>query len=145
MVKLDLDPAPNVLRQFGFIALGAFGVLGGLLYWHVLPVARALGGAAPVVAFVLWSIAVASGLLSLVAPRGNRPLYVALSVVAYPIGFVVSHIVMGIFFFGILTPLGLVFRLLGRDALHRRFEPGAATYWVPRKPTEDVKRYFAQY
>lgn len=145
MIKLKLNPTSAELRQFGFIALGVFGALGALLYWHVLPLARSLGGATPVVAYVLWAIAAVSGLWSLVAPRGNRPLFIVLSIVAYPIGSVVSYVVMAIFFFGILTPLGLVFRLSGRDALQRRLEPGALTYWMARKPAEGVERYFAQH
>jgi hypothetical protein len=40
--------------------------------------------------------------------------------------------VLGILFFVLLTPVGLVLRLAGRDRLRLRFQPLAPSYWVPR-------------
>jgi hypothetical protein len=145
IVKLNLKPSTSDLRQFGYISLGAFGLLGALIYWHVLPLARLLGTATPAVAYVLWGLGGAAAVLSLVAPRANRALYVVLMLVAYPIGLVVSHAILAVFFFGVLTPLGLIFRLLGRDALQRGFDPPAQTYWIARKPNRDLRRYFSQF
>jgi hypothetical protein len=45
----------------------------------------------------------------------------------------------------VFTPIGLFFRLIGRDPLHRRFQPEADTYWVGRRPATDVRRYFRQF
>ncbi len=61
-----------------------------------------------------------------------------------PIGFVVSFILLAAFYFLLLTPVALVFRLIGRDALGRRFDAVAPSYWVPHKPSEDMRRYFHQ-
>jgi hypothetical protein len=47
---------------------------------------------------------------------------------------VVSPIVMGVIFFAVFTPMALVMRLAGRDALERRYAPGLPTYWKPREP-----------
>jgi hypothetical protein len=47
---------------------------------------------------------------------------------------VVSPIVLGLVFYGIVTPYAIVMRLAGRDALRRRFEPDRDTYWIPRDP-----------
>jgi hypothetical protein len=143
--KLNLKPTPRELRQFGFIALAAFGLLGALLYWQVLPLARHLGGAAGTVAWVLWVVGLASAALSLVAPRANWPLYAGLMVIAYPIGWVLSHVILGLVFFGLITPLGLIFRLMGRDALHLRSNPRTGSYWVPARRTESLESYFRQY
>jgi hypothetical protein len=43
-------------------------------------------------------------------------------------------IVMAILFFAIVTPVGIVMRLTGRDRLRLRFEPAEPSYWVPRSP-----------
>ena len=47
---------------------------------------------------------------------------------------VVSPVVMGVIFFGVFTPVGVVMRAFGRDAMKRRFEPKAPSYWERRDP-----------
>lgn len=47
---------------------------------------------------------------------------------------IVSPLVLGLMFFVVFTPVGVVMRLAGRDAMNRRFEPGRRSYWVPREP-----------
>lgn len=47
---------------------------------------------------------------------------------------VVNPIVMGVLFYLVVMPFGVVARLVGKDFLHLRFEPDAKTYWVERRP-----------
>jgi hypothetical protein len=47
---------------------------------------------------------------------------------------VVSPVVMGVIFFGVFTPFGVLMRAFGRDAMKRRFEPKLASYWEKRDP-----------
>ena len=47
---------------------------------------------------------------------------------------IVSPIVMAVIFFVVFTPVALVMRAFGRDALARRYEPAAPTYWKRREP-----------
>lgn len=47
---------------------------------------------------------------------------------------VVSPLVMGLLFYAMFTPFGVVMRLMGKDPLHRRFEAGADSYWIRREP-----------
>ena len=47
---------------------------------------------------------------------------------------VVNPIVLGVIFFGVFTPVGLVMRMWGRDAMARRFEPDLKSYWLKRDP-----------
>jgi len=47
---------------------------------------------------------------------------------------VVSPIVMGVIFFAVFTPVAIVMRLAGRDALSRRYEPAEPSYWKRRDP-----------
>jgi len=145
MIDINLKPDQKILRQFGLISLVGFGLLGGLIYWRNGLFGLEFGGAAKPVAFSLWGIAGLSGLLSWVAPRANLPLYIGLTVLTYPIGFVVSHLILGFIFFGMLTPVALVFRLIGRDALHRRFDHKSKSYWVDSTPAKEVQRYFRQF
>lgn len=145
LIEIDYRPDRRTLRQFGFIALVVFGLLGALVLWRRSLFGIPLGGATPVMAGALWAIAGLSGLFSLAAPGLNRFLYVGLATITWPIGFVLSYLLMGIIFYLVITPVGLVFRLIGRDPLHRRFDRQARTYWVEHHEPEGVERYFRQY
>lgn len=146
LVKLDLSPDRTTLRQFGYIALGAFGLLGvwtmyrqALLGFSLSPgFATALGGG-------LLALAVICGALAFVAPERLKPIYVGMIVVTFPIGFVVSHIILAGLYYLVLTPIGLIMQARGYDPMHRRFEPESSTYWTERKPRTDVRDYFKQY
>ncbi|MHA1566562.1 MAG: SxtJ family membrane protein, partial [Alphaproteobacteria bacterium] len=74
-----------------------------------------------------------------------KPIYILMQLVMLPVGWVVSHIVMAVFFFVVLTPVGLVFRLFGRDLLCRRYDAAAKTYWRRRRKSDSMKRYFNQF
>ena len=96
-------------------------------------------------AFVLWGIAALCLLLGLLIPKTVLPLYLALTAISLPISYVLSHVLFAIVYYGIITPLGLIFRLMGRDPLERRFDPQASSYWMERSPQTSVRRYFRQF
>jgi hypothetical protein len=146
MIRINWDPPRRTLRQFGLIALAVFGGLAAwAVYKHKLGPIALSDSAAPIVGYTLGSLALICGLLAAVAPSPLRWLYVGMSLAAFPIGFVVSHVILGVIYFGLFTPIALFFRITGRDALERAYAPQAATYWVPRTPVTDVRRYFRQY
>lgn len=145
LTQINLRPTRRELRQFGCIALAGFALLGGWVFWKGTLFGCDLGAAAPTVSYIFWGLAVLTGLFSIVAPQANRPLYILLIIVTWPIGFILSHVIMAIVFFGVITPIGLLFRLLGRDPLHRRFEPHTPSYWVPHAPPDNIERYFRQF
>ncbi len=78
------------------------------------------------------------------AQRAVRWTFVALSYATYPVGLVVSCVVLVCVYFGVVTPIGIVARLFGHDPLASRFAPGQPTYWQPRQPIRDVADYFRQ-
>ena len=55
------------------------------------------------------------------------------------------NVLMGAIFFGLLTPVNLVFRRIGRDALRRGFDHRADSYWIRRAGPPPVARYFRQF
>ena len=63
----------------------------------------------------------------------------------FPIGFVLSYVILGVLFFGIITPAGLLLRLAGKDPLERRWEPDASTYWVDSREPRAKSAYFKQF
>jgi hypothetical protein len=146
LVQVNWRPDRRELAKFGLICTIAFALLGtwiavrqSVLGIGLTPPAAQFGARA------LWALAGLCLAGSRLAPQLLRPLYVALTAIGLPIGFVVSHVAMAIAFYGIVTPIALVFRIVGRDALQRRFEAGRSTYWQPRLPAQDTKRYFRQF
>ncbi|MEZ4330555.1 MAG: SxtJ family membrane protein [Myxococcota bacterium] len=145
MVEINWQPDERTLRQFGWIALGGFGLVALLAWNEWLVFSGGLGAARKPVVGVLAGLGLLSAIFSLVAPRANKPIFLGLTLLSYPIGFVLSYVIMGFLFYGLITPVGLVFRLIGKDPLHRRFDPQAATYWTDPRPRRGKDSYFRQF
>lgn len=121
----ELDPTRKDLRSFGLLVGGIFFLLGAFFWW------REKG---PEVLY--WSFVVVGGLLVLlgaVVPGGLRRVYMAWMSMAVVLGFVMTRVLLTIFFFLVLTPVGLLFRLIGRDVLNRKLDRDAATYWETKE------------
>ncbi len=93
----------------------------------------------------LVAIGILSGLFSLLAPRANLPLYVGTTLFAFPIGFVLSYVILGTLFYLVITPVGLLVRLAGRDPMGRRFARDASSYWVDARSARSKESYFKQF
>ena len=145
LVEIDFKPDTKTLRQFGFIAFVGFGALAALAYYEKLVFAFGLGDARLAVAASLAALGVLALVLGLLAPRANRLLYVGLSLLAFPIGFVLSYVIMGALYFLIIGPIAVALRLAGRDPMRRARDPQAASYWTPARPARDKESYFHQY
>ena len=145
LVELDFNPNDRTLRQFGLIAVVGFGLLAACAYYETWMFTFGLGSARLPVAGSLAAVGVLSLLLGLVYPRANRVIYVATALLAYPIGFVLSYVIMGVLFFGVIAPIGSVLRLIGKTPLARGYDKNAATYWSKAHPTRGQKSYFRQF
>ena len=59
---------------------------------------------------------------------------------------IVNPIVLGIVFYAIVTPTGIVMRAMGKDLLRSRFESKISSYWISRDPAgptpESMKNQF---
>jgi len=128
-------PSSRVLRQFAGLWI-VFWLAAGA--WHL----RAPGR--PGVALACLAAALAIGPAGLARPTLIRPLLVGWRMAAFPIGWVVSRVALAAIFFGVLTPIGLVFRAIGRDRLDRRRRPGRRSCWRPKPPSR-AGSYFRQY
>ncbi len=62
-----------------------------------------------------------------------KPVYQAWMKFAFLLGWLNTRLILGVFFYLILTPIGLVLRLTGRDLLDRKIDPAARTYWSKRE------------
>ena len=73
-------------------------------------------------------------LVTLAYPKALSPLNRLWMAFGNLLHVVVSSLVLGILFFLVIVPLGLAMRLAGRDAVSRKFDASAASYWIPRNP-----------
>lgn len=134
LIRINRQPTRGQLRVFALswlVFVGAWGIAAGR--HHHPEAARWLVAAA---------LAVAA--LGLVFPPRVRPVYLALTYVTFPVGYVVSYLVLGALFFVVLTPLGMLMRLFGYDPLGASFSKTASSYWIPRDPAKKSVSYFDQ-
>ena len=137
LVGVNWNPDRKTLGVFRLASVIATPIIAVLLCWLK---GLSLGWGIAIVAagVLIWL----SGLLSL---RLTRYIYVVMTVVTLPIGFVVSLVLMAVFYYGLITPVGLIFRLIGRDILGRRFDPTSRSYWTQHRQAADAKRYFQRF
>ena len=116
------------LRNLGLIVGGIFGVIG---LWPAIVRGQNVRS---------WMVALAVALVlpALVAPRALAPAHRAWMALGGALGWVNTRLILGLIFFGVVTPTGLVLRLAGRDPMRRAFDPDARTYRVPRKARAGV-------
>jgi len=93
-----------------------------------------------------WPWTIVAGLFFLGAGRLAfpvlRPIYIGWMKFAQVLGWINTRIILGLFFYVVITPIGVVLRLLGKDLLEEKFHPSAQTYWIKREPEPfDPKRY----
>jgi len=145
MIEIDFDPNERTLRQFGWIALAGFGFIAVIAWFEWLVFAFGLGAARPWVAGIAAGLAGFCALMGMVFPRANRPIFVGLALLTFPIGFVLSHLILGLLFYGLFAPIAIFFRLVGRDPMHRALDSTATSYWVAARPARPSGDYFKQF
>lgn len=142
MIPIDLKPDEKKLREFGWISLGGFALIGLLIALKTnafeTPGKWTIPG-------IFFGLALLCPLLGTIAPKLLRPIYVSLTLLAFPIGFVVSNLILFLIYFCIFTPFAIWFRIIGRDGLHRKRSSPVSTYWIQCDPSRSVKSYFRQF
>ncbi|MEX0677176.1 MAG: SxtJ family membrane protein [Pirellulales bacterium] len=136
MHTLNLKPSDKTLKEFaefGMFILGLVAAPWMLYRGHTTT------------AVVLWGMAIVLRGLAFVNPGWVRWPFVVLSIATWPIGFVVSNLALVILYYLVFTPVALVFRLVGRDALNRKLDRQAATYWEAHNPNRGAARYLKQF
>jgi hypothetical protein len=136
MIPLNVHPTDRMLRQFS----GAW-----LVVVSGLAASQWLMRGNPRTAMMLVSAAFLVGAAGLLRPRAVRWLFVASTVAAFPVGWVLSQLMLLMLFIGVITPVALLFRVRGRDRLWRKQPTAQSTYWKPKATTADVRRYLRQY
>jgi len=110
------------LRKFSITLFIALGILGLFLLWKK-------GG----VGFAPLGFAFLLLLLGLKRPSLLTPFYKGWMTLSLILGYLMSHLILLILYYLIMTPVGLVMRISRKDLLGRQFDKNAKTYWVKRR------------
>jgi len=136
LIKINRSPTREQLNTFGLIWLVFFGIAGFVALWKTGSTASAA---------TIWSLAVAVPVCGRFSPAFMRMVYLGMSYAAFPIGLVASHVALALIYYLVITPTGVLMRLLGYDPMRRRFDPDAASYWRERPSADGSERYFRQF
>jgi hypothetical protein len=131
---INWHPHDRRVRNFGLTSLVAMPVAAGLgTHGSPLAVASAL------------AIGGLLATLGIARPRALRPLLVAMNVAAEPLLLLINDTVLSLAFFLVIAPVGLVFKLFGRDPLQLKIDRAAGSYWQIKKQPRDVRSYFRRW
>ncbi len=136
VLDINTNPTHRDLRWFGLLLPLFFAVIGTLAW-------RRTGSLTP--ATMLWG---AGGLVTGVFagwPASRRRIYVGWMYAVFPIGWVLSHLLLGVIYFLVITPIGIAVRVFRGDPLDRAFKRDAPSYWTAHTPASRVDRYLRQF
>lgn len=111
------------VRKFGLLFSGVCALAAGYSFWKGSDLAGWFTGGA---AFFM--------LTGLFFEPVLRPIHAAWMAFARALAWANTRLLLGVFFYLVLTPLGLVMRLFGKDFLDERIDRSSRSYWIPRKP-----------
>jgi hypothetical protein len=133
----DVTAAPSAkkLRQFAALWLVFFVGLALFRLWH---------GRQDVETAALAALGVTIGTLGLARPPAIRFVYTGWMIAAFPIGWTVSRVMLAALFYGVFTPVAVLFRAIGRDPLALRRRGDLETYWTAKPGVADSRDYFRQ-
>jgi hypothetical protein len=132
LIDINWRPTHRQLRQFAVICFIALPLV-GILWTRRLDVIAALAGIGFVLMLVGWF-----------RPAAVKPVFLALTLIATPIGIVVGELAMLTIYFAVFLPIGLVFRLLRRDELQLAFDPRTKSYWQAKPQAKGAASYYRQ-
>jgi hypothetical protein len=125
----NIPSAKKDLRSFGIVMAVALGVLGAWALWRGKPATWWLLGLAA--AFLLFG---------LVLPVAFKPLQKVWMTLAVLMGWVMTRVILALLFYLVMTPIGLVGRLVGKQFVELRFDKStASSYWIPKEKTHNAK------
>ena len=136
LVEPNLNPTPAAVRRFAVVLLPAASFLAS---------AWATSDGNDRAAVLLACVGLGSLLVGACRPAWMRPVMIAWSELVFPLEWLSVHAVLAAIYFLLITPLGLILRLLRGDPLARRIDPEAQSYWQPRRSAPRRRDYFRQF
>lgn len=136
MIEINRNPTPRDLFWFGLLLPAAWGAIGAVCWFRF---------GAREAAIAIWAATAAVSLAYWCAAPLRRRMYVAWMVLTFPLLWLSTALLLAAAYYLVLTPIGLLLRLAGHDALTRRFDRTSKSYWRRREPPPDARQYFRQF
>ena len=133
-MKLRLKEEPKEWRKSALFSVLGLALVTSLLCWRGVVPVRTWGG--------IELMLVAAAGLACAQPGWFRGYYRVSARLGFWSSQFVARVVLVLVFVLLVTPLAVVFRLLGKDALHLKRSRNASTYWQPTKQTSPLDRLF---
>lgn len=128
-------PDARELRRFATAMLIGFSLLGLFSVWRA--------GEITTTSIVLWGIGVFLAVAAFV-PRLGRLAYLGVYLPTSILGYVVSHVILTLMFFLVITPLGIILRLMRKDVLQQRRQR-QKSHWTLVKSSRTDDSYYRQF
>jgi len=126
-----IDTSPKKIRDFGITFFVMFVLIGGVLLYK----GRSIG-------YACFAVGVVFIVLGRWAPGSLKPFHKAWMTLALVLGFFTSRIILCVLYYCVLTPIGVIMRLLGKDLLDKRWNKEARSYWIKKeRNTFDKEQY----
>lgn len=124
------------LREFGIVLGVILGVFGGI---HLVK------GHTNVYPWFFWFGGV-SLLLGVFFPKIIKPLFIVFTKVAHSIGWFNTRVILILLYYILLTPIGIMMKVFGKDNLNKKINKEEKSYWLKRETIictkESLERQF---
>jgi len=118
----NIKASEQVLRKFGFLLAAFLSILGAISFWKE--------GTLYLYLFPAAGVSLISAILF---PKTLKGIYLPWMAVATMIGWVMTRIILTVFYYVAMTSFGLVAKIFGKDLLDEKIEPQKKSYWIARE------------
>lgn len=134
MVHINWKPDTTELRKFGVAMIVGFGIIGSVFLWRQHNE----------IAIGCYTFGAVVGLLGLTGLRIALPIYWAWMSIAFIMGNIMSRVLLTLVYYGLITPIGLARRAIGRDPLLLK-PTNRDSYWIDTTNPQDPADYEKQF
>lgn len=136
MLPRNRELTPSLLRWFGLSLAGMFGCFAAIAWWRF---------SAPTVAISLAAMGTIVCVIYYSLQAAREPIVNIFFAITWPIAATVSTLLLATVYYLVVTPIGLILKLTGRDPLQKQPDPDADSYWTTYPESTGTDHYFRQY
>ena len=114
-------PDKKELRKFAITIFAALGIIGAIIFWQ-----KGDTG------FIFLAVGLLFLFLGLIRPKLLGPIYKVWMAFALLLGFIMNHLILAFMFYVIISPIGIIKRMIKKDPLQTRLDPNTKSYWIQR-------------
>jgi hypothetical protein len=133
-MRLNLKEDPKAWRKQALLTALGISMISVILLWRHVLSSKVCGG--------ILAVSVPAAICALIRPRWFRGYYRLSMRLGFYFSQFIGHVVLAVLFFLVVTPLGFILRLAGKDPLQIKRPQDTSTYWKPGKEFGPLDRLF---